>query len=118
MNNEFKPADLSEKKDNIMESESASRVTHPTGERVTNLEQTHPSQMTGRAPITSGDGIGSRSDRGNGRDHLVLHSSELTDDQETIKLRDGQSPTLCAQELPVSLTPKVSLMCLALLAAY
>ena len=103
MNNEFKPADLSEKKDNTMESESASRVTHPTGERVTNVEQAHPSQMTGRAPITSGDGIGSRSDRGNGRDQLVLHSSELTDDQETIKLGDGQSPTLHAQELPVSL---------------
>ena len=92
MNNEFKPADMSEEKDNIMESENASRVTHPPGESVSNLERSIPSQMTGRAPIASGDCIGSRSDCGNGRDQLVLHSTGLTDDQETIKLGDGQSP--------------------------
>ena len=97
-----------------MESESASRVTHPTGERVTNLEQTHPSQMTGRAPITSGDGIGSRSDRGNGRDQLVLHSSELTDDQETIKMTQELSVSKLKSRIfnevnRISLTPEFSI---------
>ena len=68
----------------------------------TNLDSsTNPTSMTGRAPMSSKTGIGSWSEREPVREQMVLHSSGETDENETLKLGDSQSPPLLLYEQSV-----------------
>ena len=70
----------------------------------TNMDSsTNSTSKTGRAPKSSKTGTGSWSERELVRDQLVLHSSGETDENETLKLGDSQSPPLLLYEQSVPL---------------
>ena len=72
---------------------------------ITNLDSfsTNPSSKTGRAPMSSKTGIGSWSERELVKEQLILHSSGETDETETLKLGDSQSPPLLLYEQSVQI---------------
>ena len=72
---------------------------------ITNLDSfsTNPTSKTGRDPMSSKTGIGSWSEREPVKEQLVLHSSGETDENETLKLGDSQSPPLLLYEQSVPL---------------